>query len=308
MKLWKFLYLAVDGWTDAQHCPTLGATALFPGKRPVLLSFDRCWSRETGEALADHLKKNVAYMQELGLQVYGIVADNAPNIQSALDCLEATGILNLRCIAHVGNKLLEKLAGNLSGNVLSNRELFEMVLLKLRNERCSSDTFNGMGWVWQSFEWSEADHLLSNLKPVADFIETVESDSVNLVEVVGLYIPVRKHITEAISNHQPARPQKVQEYLEIRDPGPGLFDACLVLEQLAASFATCPSWNHCVRLPRQRCKRRTAVECSKPVLLCELWAVILPVWSTNMVYFLKEKRGTYLHLHTKLWLIKEITR
>ena len=41
MRLWKFVYLAVVGWTDAQHCPTLGVTALFPGKRPVLLSFDR---------------------------------------------------------------------------------------------------------------------------------------------------------------------------------------------------------------------------------------------------------------------------
>ena len=35
----------------------------------------------------------------------------------------------------------------------------------------------------------------------------------------------------------------------------------------------------------------------------ELCAVILPVCSTNMVYFVKEERGTYLHLHT----INEIT-
>ena len=79
------MYFAVDGWTDAQ-CPTLGVAALFPGKGAVLLSFDRCWSRESGDALADYLKKNVAYMQDLGLQVYGIVADDAPNIQAALYC------------------------------------------------------------------------------------------------------------------------------------------------------------------------------------------------------------------------------
>ena len=42
----KSIFLAVDGWEDAQHLPVLGITALPPGKKPLLVAFDRVEDRE----------------------------------------------------------------------------------------------------------------------------------------------------------------------------------------------------------------------------------------------------------------------
>ena len=43
----KSVFLAVDGWEDAQHLPVLGITALPPGKKPLLVAFDRVEERES---------------------------------------------------------------------------------------------------------------------------------------------------------------------------------------------------------------------------------------------------------------------
>ena len=56
LRFWGIVYLAVDGWTHAQHCPTLGTTAVFPEKKPILLAFDRSGTRETGRALDENDK------------------------------------------------------------------------------------------------------------------------------------------------------------------------------------------------------------------------------------------------------------
>ena len=46
----KSIFLAVDGWEDAQHLPVLGITALPPGKKPLLVAFDRVEDRERERA------------------------------------------------------------------------------------------------------------------------------------------------------------------------------------------------------------------------------------------------------------------
>ena len=43
----KSVFLAVDGWEDARHLTVLGITALPPGKKPLLVAFDRVEERES---------------------------------------------------------------------------------------------------------------------------------------------------------------------------------------------------------------------------------------------------------------------
>ena len=61
-------------------------------------------------------------------------------------------------------------------SVVKNRVCVEQTLLRLRREKYSSDAFNALGWVWTPLHWSEAEHLLSVLKPVADYVELVEGN------------------------------------------------------------------------------------------------------------------------------------
>ena len=108
----KSVFLAVDGWEDAQHLPVLGITALPPGKKPLLSAFDRMEERESGEFLEDNLKKAISSLNSYKTTVAGIVADNAKNMQSALRKAQAElNIPGVRCQGHTGSLLLEDVCG-----------------------------------------------------------------------------------------------------------------------------------------------------------------------------------------------------
>ena len=63
-----------------------------------------------------------------------------------------------------------------AGERRQNRVCVEQTLLRLRREKYPSDAFNALGWVWTPLHWSEAEYLLSVLKPVADYVELVEGN------------------------------------------------------------------------------------------------------------------------------------
>ena len=68
------------------------------GKIPLLLSFDPT------VVLADQLKIATAHLNTLSVQVNGVIANNAPNILPEMASIaESSGILKLRCHAHLGN-------------------------------------------------------------------------------------------------------------------------------------------------------------------------------------------------------------
>ena len=50
------------------RCPVLAITALLPGEKPLLLSFDRMAERETAVVLKEHLSKGIAELKEAGAE------------------------------------------------------------------------------------------------------------------------------------------------------------------------------------------------------------------------------------------------
>ena len=64
-------------------------------------------------------------------------------------------------------------------SVVKNKLCSQKTLQQLLLEKFSSDSFNALGWVWKDIFWSDAQHLLSVLKPVARYIEIVEGANVS---------------------------------------------------------------------------------------------------------------------------------
>ena len=86
-------------------------TAILPGKKPLLLAFDRSWKRETAVVLREHFTVVIDFLGTLGVRVGGLIADNAANFQLALSQIETEkGVARLRCQAHAANLLLQDYA------------------------------------------------------------------------------------------------------------------------------------------------------------------------------------------------------
>ena len=85
----------------------LGVTAILDGK----LAYERAWQRETKDMLKQTILKTVEYLKGLGVSVFGIVGDNAANLQAALGAIQdECGILAIHCAAHSCNLLLKDMA------------------------------------------------------------------------------------------------------------------------------------------------------------------------------------------------------
>lgn len=105
----KVVTLAIDGWEDHQKLPTLAFSARTLLGQPYLVKFERIKDRETGEVLEGAIKDMKAELNELGIKVVGVIADNAANIQKGIRLSKDVGVLQLNCLAHTLNLLLEDL-------------------------------------------------------------------------------------------------------------------------------------------------------------------------------------------------------
>ena len=108
----KLCYLAVDGWTDAQHCSVLGTVAGNTQSPGYVVDLKRAEQAQDAEYLAKEIGRSIAELKERDIRVVSVVTDNANAMLKAGGSVAAAHhTLSLNCMAHSINLVFKDVMG-----------------------------------------------------------------------------------------------------------------------------------------------------------------------------------------------------